>query len=290
MTQTEQDITHSVQPVANSAQIEYWNTAVGEKWARLQEDLDRQLGPLGEEGMRVLAVVRGERVLDVGCGCGATSLKLAAGVGLEGRVVGVDISRPMLGVARRRPLPEGAVPPEFLEADVQSAALGAGTFDAVFSRFGVMFFADPTTAFVNIRRALRPGGRLVFVCWRPLQENAWMREPLEAAAPHLPPSEPSHPTAPGPFAFADLQRVRGVLAGAGFVDVRVEPFDTRIGGGDIEYALRLSLAIGPLASALREHPECTAAVTEAVRVSLLRHASPRGIRLPAAVWIVTAKA
>ena len=166
---------------------------------------------------------KNERVLDGGCGGGQTMLALAQRVGSKGVVVGLDISRPMLEIARRRPLPAGACRPDFREADVQSDDLGAEVFDAAFSRFGVMFFSDPIAAFANVRSALKPGGRITFVCWRPFQENAWMRIPMEAAQPFLDPTPVMDPLAPGPFAFADPDRVHSILSSAGFDKVTVEP-------------------------------------------------------------------
>jgi SAM-dependent methyltransferase len=272
----------------NAAQIEYWNAAAGDTWARLQELLDRQIAPLGHEALRALAPVDGEHVIDIGCGCGETSVDLAVRVGATGHVVGVDISKPMLGVARRRPLPSGVARPEFREVDAQSGDLGLRIFDAAYSRFGVMFFSDPVAAFANIRASMKERGRLAFVCWRGLAENGWMREPLEAASPFLPPSAPSDPTAPGPFAFADAGRLRTILADAGFESVSVDPFDTRIGACDLEQALKLALRVGPLGSAIREYPDLQFKVTGAVRDALSRHMTPNGVLMPAAVWIVHA--
>jgi SAM-dependent methyltransferase len=272
----------------NAAQIEYWNATAGETWAQFQEQLDYQIAPLGLEALRVLAAVKGERVIDIGCGCGQTSLDLATRVGTEGRVVGVDISTPMLEVARRRPLPESSARPEFHQVDAQSGDLGRAFFDAAFSRFGVMFFSDPVAAFANIRASLKVHGRLGFVCWRPLQENPWMKAPLDAALPFLPPIPPLDPVAPGPFAFADAGRVRSILLDAGFTSVRIDPFDTRIGGGDIAQTLKLAFRVGPLGSALREHPQLQGKVADAVQDALTHYATPHGILMPAAVWIVLA--
>jgi SAM-dependent methyltransferase len=277
---------------ANAAQIDYWNATVGPTWVAFQERLDRQIERLGHEAMARLAPTAGERVLDVGCGCGQTTVALAGRVGAAGTVVGVDISAPMLGVARARPLPTGAARPRFRQADAQVEDLAEGVeggFDAAFSRFGVMFFADPAAAFANIRRALKPGGRLAFVCWRPLAENPWMNLPAAAAAPLLPPAPPPNPTAPGPFAFADAERVRGILGQAGFGSISIEPFDARIGGGDIDQTVELAFKVGPLGVALREAPERAGAVTEVVRAAIAPYATPDGVKMPAAVWIVQAR-
>jgi SAM-dependent methyltransferase len=276
-------------PASNDAQIDYWNTSAGETWVERQAQLDRQLAGLGLEAQRALAPVAGERILDVGCGCGDSTLQLAARAGPAGAVVGVDVSTPMLEVARRRPAPDGSARPEFRQADAQTADLGRASFDAAFSRFGVMFFADPAAAFANIRSALRLGGRLAFVCWRAFQDNPWMREPMAAAAPLLPEQPPVDLTAPGPFAFADQGRVRSILAEAGFADIAIVPFDTEIGGSGVEEAVQLTLRVGPLGRLLRELPHMTEAVTAAVRAAIEPYDTAAGVLMPAAVWVVTAR-
>ena len=219
---------------SNIAQIEYWNTKAGETWAKFQEALDRQIQTLGLAAMDTLRPEKGEHIIDIGCGCGQTSLDLGSRVGAAGLVVGVDISKPMLEVALRRPRPAPNLRVTFKQLDAQSDDLGDGCFDAAFSRFGVMFFSDPVVAFANIRRSLNPSGRLVFVCWRPLNQNPWMREPLDAALPLLPPIAPFDPMAPGPFAFADAGRVQSILDEARFGSVKVGPFDAAIGGANLE--------------------------------------------------------
>jgi SAM-dependent methyltransferase len=276
-------------PASNDAQIEYWNSSAGQAWVESQAQLDRQLAVVGREAQRALAPVGGERILDIGCGCGETTLQLAAQVGSAGAVLGVDISEPMLEVARRRPTPEGSARPEFRMADAQTADLGRAAFDAAFSRFGVMFFADPPAAFANIRAALKPGGRLAFVCWRAFADNPWMREPMEAAAPLLPPQPPVDPTAPGPFAFAEESRVHAILSEAGFTDIVIAPFDTKIGGSSVEETVKLMLRVGPLGRVLREIPHMAEAVVGAVRTAIEPYDTAAGVLAPAAVWIVTAR-
>jgi SAM-dependent methyltransferase len=273
---------------ANAAQIEYWNAAAGATWVLYQEQLDRQIAPLGLEALRRLGPAKGETVLDIGCGCGQTTLDLASRVGNDGSVVGVDISRQMLDVARHRPAPDTAARPQFREVDAQSGDLGHAVFDAAFSRFGVMFFGDPVAAFSNIRRALKSRGRLGFVCWRPLEENAWMLAPLNAARPFLPAPAAADPLAPGPFALADANRVQSILQDAGFASVAIGRFDTLIGSGDVESTLALTLKVGPLGAALRENPHLKDKVADAVRDALTRYVTPAGVMMPAAVWIVLA--
>jgi SAM-dependent methyltransferase len=272
----------------NADQDDYWNGRAGQTWAQLQTLMDRQLEPLGLEAQRVLNPKPGERLIDIGCGSGQTTLALAQAVGPQGSVLGLDLSRPMLDVAEKRAEAAG-LPATFAARDVQTAQWDQA-YDGAYSRFGVMFFADPGAAFANIRKALKPGGRLAFVCWRPYDQNPWMAEPLKAAEAFLPPSPPSDPTAPGPFAFADPERVRGILAGAGFVDVEIAPFDTGVGSGDLEDAMLVAQRIGPLGAAIRENPEAAPKVLEAVRPVLETYVQPDGrVLMPAAVWIVSAK-
>jgi SAM-dependent methyltransferase len=277
-----------LEPSSNAAQIEYWNAIAGETWAKFQELLDRQIEPLGLAAIDVLAPAEGEHIIDIGCGCGQSSLALAARVAPTGSVVGVDLSKPMLEVARRRPRPAPSLRVDFRQLDAQTGNIGRSVFDAAFSRFGVMFFSDPVTAFANIRASLKPGSRLAFVCWRSLGENPWMQAPLQAALPLIPPVAPPDPTAPGPFAFADANRVRSILASAGFVSVTIKPFDTRIGVGGVEQSLQLALKVGPLGAALREQPELSGKVAGAVKDALSKYLTPDGVLMPGAVWIVLA--
>lgn len=276
---------------ANADQIAYWNTQVGETWVGLQDRLDRQLSPLGLTAMAALDLAADDRVIDIGCGCGQTSLELAGEVGPDGTVLGVDISAPMLDVARRRAAQADLGNVQFLEADGQTHFFKQGGADALFSRFGVMFFEDPPAAFANLRKALRRGGRLGFVCWRPMAENQWMLLPLQAALKHVPPPAAApDPHAPGPFAFADPERVRGILTAAGFSRIEINAHDTKIGGNGLEETVELSLKVGPLSRLLGEHPGARGAVTESLREALESHAGPSGVYLSAAVWIVTASA
>jgi SAM-dependent methyltransferase len=277
----------------NAAQIHYWNELAGPKWVALHDVVSAQIRPLGLLAMGRLAAAEGERVLDVGCGLGETTLELGRRVGDRGAVLGVDVSTPMLARAHELSRASGLANVAFEHADAQTATLAVAAFDAVFSRFGVMFFADPVAAFSNIRRALRPGGRLAFVCWRSLQENPWMLVPAMAAAQHLP-MEPPDPRAPGPFAFADAARVREMLERAGFARVEHEAVDRTLAvaaGLPLDRTVDFLLQMGPTASALRAtppSPELLQRVAAAVREAIAPYEGPEGVRMPGAVWIVTA--
>lgn len=278
---------------ANAEMVRYWNEVSGPKWVALQSVIDRQIEPLGRRALARAGLAAGERVLDVGCGCGATSLEAARRVAPGGSVLGLDLSAPMLARARERAAAEDVANAEFLQADAQTAAL-PGPFDAVVSRFGVMFFDAPALAFTNLRRTLRTGGRLSFVCWQGVNRNPWMSVPLAAVASVLPLPTPAAPDAPGPFAFADDGRVRGILAEAGFTDVVVEGVEERlaVGPGDLEGTARFLLSMGPAAVVLRESPEAAAReaeVLDAVRTALRPHLTPDGVVMPSACWLVSAR-
>jgi SAM-dependent methyltransferase len=277
----------------NADQISYWNQAAGPRWVALQEILDEQICGLGEVAMDRLGIVPGEHVVDVGCGTGQSTLELARRAGPAGRVVGMDISQPMLTRARARATSAGATNVTFVAADVQTHAFEPERADACFSRFGVMFFADPIAAFANLRAALRPGGRLGFVCWQALPDNPWMLVPLSAAVQHVPLPAIASPDAPGPFAFADPARVQGILERAGFSAVTI--VDHRrvltVGGTrGLDRAVEFMMQMGPTAAALREaDPGLRATVAAAIREAIAPYDTPSGVRMSSAAWLITAE-
>jgi SAM-dependent methyltransferase len=274
---------------ANAAQAEFWNETAGPTWAEFQDQLDNQVRPLGDEALQALAPAAGERILDIGCGCGQSSLQLAERVGPAGEVVGLDISAPMLVVARARKPPLSAGRVSFIEGDAQTADLGEARFDAAYSRFGWMFFADPVAAFANIRRALRPGARLAMVTWRAFAENPLFTAPAEAAASLVTFPPPGDPSAPGPFRYGDVSDATQALNEAGFSDVTARPFDAPVGARTLDGAVSLALRLGPLGALLRQTPGLTDKARPAVRQALERYVTPAGLEVPAAVWIVTAR-
>ena len=269
----------------NRAQIEQWNGPVGERWAQHQAALDASLQPISEALFAFAAVGPTERVLDVGCGCGTTTLRLRA---LGASVHGVDISAPMLGVARARAAGDDVT---FTLADASTHAFEA-VFDVIFSRFGVMFFADPASAFAHLRGALAPRGRMVFACWRPVAENPWATVPRQIAGELVPAEEPTPPGAPGPFALGDRARLDGVLAAAGFERRTIEPLASEIVfGTTLDDAAAQAMRMGPLARAAVGLPEAVRAQIHARLVAgFAPYAGPRGFALPAAVWLVDARA
>jgi SAM-dependent methyltransferase len=257
-------------------------------WAEVRELLELQLAPLGRRAVEALAPKSGERVLDIGCGEGTTSLELARTVAPDGTVMGIDLSAAVLAFAQRAA--EACERVRFVQADAQLYPFEPASFDAAFSRFGVMFFADPTAAFSNIRRSLKSNGRLAFVCWRTLAENALDNVPLQAASAHIPPQPAHDPDAPGPFAFADPHCVRSILEKAGFAEIAITAHDEQVGSGDLDSMVAVCSKVGALGKILRENPELQADALPAVRSALARYDGPGGVKLTAATWIVRARA
>ena len=281
--------------MANDAQIDYWNTTAGPEWVRLQDSFDALLAPFGQIALRAAAVVEGQRIIDVGCGCGTTTIELGRRVGRSGRVLGVDVSGPMLEVARRRVGETGLSGfTELVQADAQVHAFEPGAFDAAFSRMGVMFFDDPAAAFANLREAVEVGGRLVFASWQPLAANPWLGVPISAIGQVVALPPPPPPDAPGPFSLSDPERVRAILSAAGWADVQIEPRTERLVlGGDEGVAG----AVGHLTqlhltrTALADVDEMTRTrALAAIRNSLEPHVDARGhVRFDGGIWLVHAR-
>ena len=269
----------------HAEQLAFWNGPAVTRWITKQEQMDAALAPVADATIKLAAVQPGERVLDIGCGSGATSIALAGLVGKNGHVTGIDVSAQMIELARRRSGKIGNL--DYSLADAASEAF-ASPFDLMFSRFGVMFFGDPVAAFSNLRRALKPRGRLVFACWRPLNENPWMLLPLQTVQPLVPPQPRPGPNEPGPFAFGDLGRVRQILTAAGFTDPRTTPFDlAMLLGESLDEAAEQATSMGAASRALRDQPEAIVmAARKAVRAALAPHFASGRVALPGAVWLV----
>jgi SAM-dependent methyltransferase len=276
---------------ANAEEIRRWNEICAASWLANQTRIDRMLEGLGRAALAAAGARTGESVLDVGCGAGASTLALARAVGPGGSVTGVDPAAPLLARARERAAAEGLAHVAFVEADAQAHAFEPGAFELLFSRFGVMFFADPEAAFRNLARALAPGARLAFVCWQALDRNPWLGVPMGAAARVVPlPPRPA-PGAPGPFAFADAERVRAILEAAGFESVRAdEESGDILLDDDLDAAAEFALALGPAAAALREAGAgARERALPEVRAALAPFAGSAGVRLPFAAWIFRAR-
>src|SRR6516225_11150484 len=247
----------------NADQIAYWNGPGGQRWADRDAAQEMLLRPIAEVLIDRARPKPGERVLDVGCGAGATTVMFAKAVAPNGFALGLDVSGPML--ARARDVAPKDLPLDFVLADATVHPFEPASFDLLASRFGVMFFADPVASFTNLRRALKPTGRLAFVCWREPKENPWMMAPLMAVYKHVPKMPPVGPEDPGPFAFASEERVKRILSEAGFKSIAMERCD-----------LSLDIAIGQ-------------GIDAAVRETLMPHLRGNSVALAGSTWIVTAR-
>jgi ubiquinone/menaquinone biosynthesis C-methylase UbiE len=276
----------------NADQIAYWNGPGGQHWTERQQVQDALLAPVSDILIDRAKPGAGERIVDVGCGCGATTVAFAQRVGLSGHVLGIDISAPML--ARARQIAPAEMPVDFVLADATIYPFVSATFDLLVSRFGVMFFAEPASSFANMRRALRPSGRLAFVCWREPRDNPWLMLPLQAAYQHAPKLPQLGPEDPGPFSFASEARVRRILSEAGFSRIEMERCDLSLDvatGRGLDAALETALEIGPASRALEgQPPDIRAAAANSIREALTPFAKGQAVPLPASFWIVTASA
>ncbi|MBV9115949.1 MAG: class I SAM-dependent methyltransferase, partial [Acetobacteraceae bacterium] len=254
----------------HAQQVAFWNGPGGERWVAGQAQMEAMLAPVADALIAHASVRQGETVLDVGCGYGVTALVLAQAVGPKGRVIGLDVSAPMLALARARSA--GVANIEWIEADAATHAFAPASVDLVFSRFGVMFFGDPAAAFANLRRALRPGGRLVFACWRTAEENPWIQVPAKAVFAHVPPPPRPGPEDPGMLSFGDPARVRRILTQAGFGAPRFTKLDLTIdlgGGQGLEDATAQALSMRPVSEVLLDQPDpVRAAAVASVRAAL----------------------
>ncbi len=274
----------------NADQVAYWNGRNAEKWVAFQESMDHMLAPLSAHVMDIAGIAIGQRVVDIGCGCGGTSIELAGRIGPSGAVLGVDISEPMLNRARQRVAELSGHTIDFLQVDASTHAFD-GDADQAFSRFGVMFFQDPAAAFRNIAGALKPGGRFTFVCWAEAAANPWRSVPIAVADRHVDLPEPAAPGGPGPFSLSDKERPRALLSEAGFEDIRIER-DERglLIGSTVDAAAEHAVQLGPLGNIMRDAPPAAQdAVAQDMRKTLAQYLEEDGVRLGAATWIATAR-
>jgi SAM-dependent methyltransferase len=274
----------------NEDQRTRWNGIDGEYWTSNQDRLDRTLAPVTGPLLDFAQPRAGATVIDVGCGCGATTVEIARIVGPSGRVIGIDVSSPMLAVAAERLRPFSNATCRL--GDAAQIPLSDLNADLIVSRFGVMFFGDPVAAFTNLRTGLAPNGRLRFACWRPIAENPWLRIPLHAVYEHAPRLPKPDPEEPGPFSFGDSARVMRILTASGFTIPSFTPLDVDMdiaAGGTLEDAVVQSSAMGPAKRALADQPDdIRAAAIESIRHALTPYASAGGVRLPGAIWLVAA--
>jgi SAM-dependent methyltransferase len=280
--------------VGNEEQIDYWNGEAGKRWAQDDDTMARLLLPISQALLDHASIDNSRHALDIGCGGGSQSLMLAQRLGADARVLGADISGPLLEVARAKINTGGSncAKLDFLQADAASHHFDPDSFDLLFSRFGVMFFDDPVAAFTNLRTALAPKGQLAFSCWQAMKSNEWTWIPTRTALQHLPPPEPPAPNAPGPFAFADPVRLESILADAGFSDIALQPFNTklRISEADtLPEAVRELTRIGPVGRLLQDQSQAALnKVYPALEAALEPYFREGALELDSAIWLVTA--
>lgn len=269
-------------------QAQLWNGPSGHAWVEAQELLDRMFKPFEQRLVDAAVRAKPERVLDIGCGTGATTVAIARQLP-QTHCVGLDISEPMIEAARQRARHQG-IATTFICADASSHAFEAGAFDLIASRFGVMFFDDPIAAFGNLRRASRPGGALIAIAWRNASENPFMTTAERAAAPILPDLPPRTPNAPGQFGFADRKWVQEVLDRAGWRDIEIAPLDVActLPASELEFYFT---RLGPLARVLAKHDaETRTGVVGTVRDAFDPFLVGEEVRFTAACWQITARA
>ncbi len=273
-------------------QQDAWKGQQGDTWVRLQPVFDAMIGQVGLVALDAADVQAGERVVDVGCGAGTSTMELARRVWPGKDVAGLDISPGLLDLARNRAKAANLDHIEFSEIDARAAPAPAILFDLMFSRFGVMFFDDPAAAFANLRCWIRPGGRLTFVCWGPRKENTWVMLPMSVARNQIDVPRVD-PRTPGPFAFEDPDYINEFLTGAGFRNVGISPWkgDLAVGGSGAsrEQAADFYIEGTMLASLIAEHRPDMGRIRNDLLSALGDFETPDGIQIPGHAWIVTAK-
>lgn len=275
---------------ANAEGRDYWDGRAP-LWDRRAEAINEFSQQYGAAAMDALAIEPGQRIVDVGCGPGLTTIELGRRVGGDGEVVGADISAVMVAAAARRAETAGLTNVSFIAADAQTDPLGVG-FDRVYSRFGVMFFSDPFAAFANLLESLRPGGRLACAVWGPLADNPWMTHPTLAAAPVLGLELPTpQPDQPGPFSLAEPSRATALLDQTGYEDIAVEVVTgfRKISEASARGDLEALLEAGPTANAYVAADEATRqAAIDAVVAIIEPFREDGGWRLPGVAHVLTA--
>ena len=280
--------------MSNEEQFEFWNGEAGQHWAQEDATMARMLRPISAALLAHARVGDCQSALDVGCGGGSQSLMLAEQLGGGARVLGIDISQPLVEVARKKcdPANSAIANMEFLQADAAEYAFAPNSFDLLFSRFGVMFFDDPERAFSNLRQSLRPGAHLAFCCWQAMPENEWMLLPMQAALQHLPPPPQPDPNAPGPFAFANPERVKQILGNSGFADVELESFRTHVNFAEaatLGESVRDMATLGPLGKLMAgQEQEVLERVFDSMEERLAPYFKNGALRMQGAIWFVTA--
>jgi SAM-dependent methyltransferase len=281
---------------ANAESTEAWSGPLFERFVRFRPYVAEGLGRHGDAAMAAHPPGAGDRVLDIGCGFGDTTQRLAGLVGAEGEAVGVDVAEPFVELAREEAAAAGLTNVSYRLGDVQIADLG-GPYDYVFSRMGMMFFANPVQAMRNVLGAMRPGGRICFVVWRRKLDNGWVREAEQVVERYLEhPEKTEEPTCgPGPFSMADADVVSEQLAIAGFEAIELRRSDLPLKmGADLDGAVDLVMSIGPAGEVLRlwgdRAEEIRPTIAAEIRGVLEQFDTDDGVLAPSSTWLISALA
>ena len=271
---------------------EFWNGELGERWVQNADSMDRVMAPIADLLIEVAELGEGEKVLDIGCGAGVTTMVAVSEVGETGGALGVDVSAPLVAHARKR----ASAASSSAKFELANAAEWRADelADVMISRFGVMFFEDPTAAFANIHANMAENGRLAFICWRTPRESELLSLGMMVSRPFL--KEPPQPTedgAPGPFAFADAGRVENILTQSGWRNIEITPVDLKLipGEGDLENRARTLIDMGPMKALLDEQGVDVEQIYPKMTQALQERCNEAGVpELSAGVWVVKARA
>jgi SAM-dependent methyltransferase len=273
----------------NDEQSALWNAGSGHAWVDLQALLDGVFAPFERLLVQEVSAASARRVLDVGCGAGATTVAVARALGAKGRCTGIDISEPLIAAARARVERERATSADFVCADAQAHAFAPASFDMFISRFGVMFFAEPVAAFANLRRAAKDGAVLRFVTWRSADDNPFMTTAERAASELLPDVPARVPDAPGQFGLADPRRFRRVLEESGWTEVEIRAVDVPCSFPSSEL-VRYFTRLGPLARIFEAaDAHIRDRIIEKVRPAFDPFVHGDRVRFDAACWMACAR-
>ena len=275
----------------NKNQRDFWSGKGGDIWVERQNAMDTMLSPLGEAALNKLNLNEGENVLDIGCGCGHTTLNIAKRISPDGQVTGLDISKPMLKRAKESANEMSISNASFNCVDVQTDDIGEEVYSAAFSRFGVMFFEDPIAAFRNINKSLITGASLSFVCWQSPALNPWQSLFIEAVKKYVDlPSPP--PRSPSPFAFMESEYVSSILEESNFQNIMIEGHEAEVNmfsGRSLSDSVKDYISINPVVSGMLKdstEQEKTEIINSAIE-AFFPYYSAKGLMFPSATWLVT---
>ena len=276
--------------IINQEQKEFWNEKKGKIWVSLESNIDKMLGPLGHHAIKILNPKSGEKILDIGCGTGSTSQSLSKLVGENGLITGIDISEPILRFAKNQLENRNIKNIDFIQEDAQTFNLSNFNYDAIFSRFGIMYFEDPFFAFKNIKKSLNSKGRITFICWSNREENDWITLSSKVASQFLELPPKNNPREPGPFAFEEYSYIKEILTKSGWKNINIKNHkENIIVGKTLDHAAAFLSKMGPMSVPFENSNEKTKAkVIEALKECYSKYLIPKGVEFHFSTWIVSA--